>query len=234
MKEGREHFDPGAPTRFLDAEGCQRRRDETSRASANSDDDRRQAGSASGGAGRRECPTHELSKTGGLADCQGSADGILRRSTPHGQCFNLNVTLRYANSYPVPRCQADTGHPFVCGPEIEGLEHFGLNLIGAHVALWHDDKRAFKHAFVVKVHLACAGLIFTRGPRARSLPGDRRGVGPARGAAAPSQEQTGEGIAGQEPEGEDPPAGGGGLGWQPSRAARRSGAGPAPATFDSR
>ena len=28
---------------------------------------------------------------------------------------------------------------------------------GAHVALWHDDKRAFKHAFVVKVHLALPG-----------------------------------------------------------------------------
>ncbi len=37
------------------------------------------------------------------------------------------------------------------------LEHFGLNLIGAHVALWHDDKRAFKHAFVFKVHLALPG-----------------------------------------------------------------------------
>jgi len=41
--------------------------------------------------------------------------------------------------------------------KIESLEHFGLNLIGAHVALWHDDKRAFKHAFVVKVHLALPG-----------------------------------------------------------------------------
>jgi putative sigma-54 modulation protein len=42
-------------------------------------------------------------------------------------------------------------HTFVA-QKIESLEHFGLNLIGAHVALWHDDKRAFKHAFVVKVH----------------------------------------------------------------------------------
>ena len=47
-------------------------------------------------------------------------------------------------------------HTYVA-QKIEALEHFGLNLIGAHVALWHDDKRAFKHAFVVKVHLALPG-----------------------------------------------------------------------------
>src|SRR5476651_748589 len=47
-------------------------------------------------------------------------------------------------------------HSYVA-QKIEDLEHFGLNLIGAHVALWHDDKRAFKHAFVVKVHLALRG-----------------------------------------------------------------------------
>ena len=41
--------------------------------------------------------------------------------------------------------------------KIEGLEHFGLGLIGAHVALWHDSERAIKHAFVVKVHLALKG-----------------------------------------------------------------------------
>ena len=29
-------------------------------------------------------------------------------------------------------------HSYVA-QKIEGLEHFGLNLIGAHVALWHDD-----------------------------------------------------------------------------------------------
>jgi putative sigma-54 modulation protein len=40
---------------------------------------------------------------------------------------------------------------------IESLEHFGLGLFGAHVALWHDDQRAVKHAFVVKVHLALKG-----------------------------------------------------------------------------
>ena len=47
-------------------------------------------------------------------------------------------------------------HSYVA-QRIESLEHFGLNLIGAHVALWHDDKRAQKHAFVVKVHLAVPG-----------------------------------------------------------------------------
>src|ERR1700761_7843423 len=47
-------------------------------------------------------------------------------------------------------------HAYVA-QKIECLEHFGLNLIGAHVVLWHDDRRAFKHAFVVKVHLALPG-----------------------------------------------------------------------------
>jgi putative sigma-54 modulation protein len=47
-------------------------------------------------------------------------------------------------------------HAFVA-QKIESLEHFGLGLIGAHIALWHDDTRAFKHAFVVKVHLALPG-----------------------------------------------------------------------------
>jgi putative sigma-54 modulation protein len=47
-------------------------------------------------------------------------------------------------------------HSYVA-QKIESLEHFGLELIGAHVALWHDDTRAVKHAFVVKVHLALRG-----------------------------------------------------------------------------
>ena len=47
-------------------------------------------------------------------------------------------------------------HTYVA-QKIESLEHFGMNLIGAHVALWHDDTRAIKHAFVVKVHLALRG-----------------------------------------------------------------------------
>ncbi len=62
-------------------------------------------------------------------------------------------------------------HTYVA-QKIEGLEHFGLNLIGAHVALWHDDKRAFKHAFVVKVHLPCVGLIFM--PRTTGMSFTRR------------------------------------------------------------
>jgi len=32
-------------------------------------------------------------------------------------------------------------HAYVA-QRIESLEHFGLNLIGAHIALWHDDTRA--------------------------------------------------------------------------------------------
>jgi putative sigma-54 modulation protein len=47
-------------------------------------------------------------------------------------------------------------HSYVA-QKIDGLEHFGLDLIGAHVAVWHDDTRAQKHAFVVKVHLAMRG-----------------------------------------------------------------------------
>lgn len=37
------------------------------------------------------------------------------------------------------------------------LEHFADNIIGAHVAIWHDDSRAAKHAYVIKVHLAVPG-----------------------------------------------------------------------------
>jgi len=47
-------------------------------------------------------------------------------------------------------------HSYVA-QKIDNLEHFGLNLIGAHIALWHDTARATKHAFVVKVHLAMRG-----------------------------------------------------------------------------
>ena len=47
-------------------------------------------------------------------------------------------------------------HSYVA-QKIDSLEHFGLDLIGAHVAIWHDDTRAIKHAFVVKVHLALRG-----------------------------------------------------------------------------
>jgi putative sigma-54 modulation protein len=47
-------------------------------------------------------------------------------------------------------------HSYVA-QKIDSLEHFGLDLIGAHIALWHDDTKAEKHAFVVKVHLAMRG-----------------------------------------------------------------------------
>jgi putative sigma-54 modulation protein len=47
-------------------------------------------------------------------------------------------------------------HSYVA-QKIDSLEHFGLDLIGAHIALWHDDTKAEKHAFVVKVHLALRG-----------------------------------------------------------------------------
>ncbi len=40
---------------------------------------------------------------------------------------------------------------------INSLESLESDLIGAHVAIWHDEKRAPKHAFVVKVHLALPG-----------------------------------------------------------------------------
>lgn len=47
-------------------------------------------------------------------------------------------------------------HAYVA-QKIGGLEHLESTLIGAHVALWHDDTRALKHAFVVKAHLAVRG-----------------------------------------------------------------------------
>ncbi len=47
-------------------------------------------------------------------------------------------------------------HSYVA-QKIDSLEHFGIDLIGAHIALWHDDTKAEKHAFVVKVHLAMRG-----------------------------------------------------------------------------
>lgn len=47
-------------------------------------------------------------------------------------------------------------HSFVA-QKIDSLEHFGIDLIGAHIALWHDDTKAEKHAYVVKVHLALRG-----------------------------------------------------------------------------
>ena len=41
--------------------------------------------------------------------------------------------------------------------KLESLEHLAEGLIGAHIAIYHDQTRANKHAFVVKVHLAVPG-----------------------------------------------------------------------------
>jgi putative sigma-54 modulation protein len=37
------------------------------------------------------------------------------------------------------------------------LEHYATGIVGAHVAIVHDQTRANKHAFVVKIHLAVPG-----------------------------------------------------------------------------
>jgi putative sigma-54 modulation protein len=47
-------------------------------------------------------------------------------------------------------------HSYVA-EKIGHLEHFAENIVGAHVAICHDDTRAAKHAYVVKVHLAMPG-----------------------------------------------------------------------------
>jgi putative sigma-54 modulation protein len=47
-------------------------------------------------------------------------------------------------------------HAFVAD-RINSLQTLESDLIGAHVAIWHDEKRAPKHAFVIKVHLALPG-----------------------------------------------------------------------------
>ncbi len=41
--------------------------------------------------------------------------------------------------------------------KIGKLEHYAHDLIGAHIAIWHDNSKGNKHAFVVKVHLAIPG-----------------------------------------------------------------------------
>lgn len=46
-------------------------------------------------------------------------------------------------------------HAYVAS-KVSHLEHFTDDIIGAHVAIHHDDTRA-KHAFVIKVHLALPG-----------------------------------------------------------------------------
>ena len=98
-------------------------------------------------------------------------------------------------------------HSYVA-EKIESLEHFGLGIIGAHVALWHDDQRAVKHAFVVKVHLALPGPDLHAEDHGHELyqaidvVTDRL----AR-AAAPSQEQAGEGQPREKPQGQGAPSG---------------------------
>ncbi len=47
-------------------------------------------------------------------------------------------------------------HSYVAD-KINSLQTLEHDLIGAHVAIWHDEKRAAKHAFVIKVHLALPG-----------------------------------------------------------------------------
>jgi putative sigma-54 modulation protein len=37
------------------------------------------------------------------------------------------------------------------------LEHYAGEIIGAHIAIWHDQDKANKHAFNVKIHLAIPG-----------------------------------------------------------------------------
>ncbi|HSI87403.1 MAG: ribosome-associated translation inhibitor RaiA [Candidatus Methylacidiphilales bacterium] len=46
-------------------------------------------------------------------------------------------------------------HSYVAD-KVGHLEHFDSDIIGAHVAICHDEGKA-KHAFVVKVHLALPG-----------------------------------------------------------------------------
>ncbi len=41
--------------------------------------------------------------------------------------------------------------------KIGHLEHFMDHIVGAHIAIVHDQTKANKHAFVVKVHLAIPG-----------------------------------------------------------------------------
>ena len=47
-------------------------------------------------------------------------------------------------------------HAYVA-EKIGHLEHYMDHIIGAHIAIVHDQIKANKHAFVVKVHLAVPG-----------------------------------------------------------------------------
>ena len=47
-------------------------------------------------------------------------------------------------------------HAYVA-EKIGHLEHYMDHIVGAHIAIVHDQTKANKHAFVVKVHLAIPG-----------------------------------------------------------------------------
>jgi putative sigma-54 modulation protein len=47
-------------------------------------------------------------------------------------------------------------HAYVA-EKVGHLEHLEGHIIGAHIAICHDEARGAKHAFVVKIHLALPG-----------------------------------------------------------------------------
>lgn len=47
-------------------------------------------------------------------------------------------------------------HAYVAD-KIGGLEHYAHELIGAHIAIWHNDSHGLRHEFIIKVHLALPG-----------------------------------------------------------------------------
>ena len=47
-------------------------------------------------------------------------------------------------------------HSYVAD-KIGNLEHFSPELIGAHVAIWHNDSHGLRHEFIIKAHLALPG-----------------------------------------------------------------------------
>ena len=47
-------------------------------------------------------------------------------------------------------------HAYVA-EKVGHLEHFMDHIVGAHIAIVHDQSKANKHAFVVKIHLAVPG-----------------------------------------------------------------------------
>jgi putative sigma-54 modulation protein len=47
-------------------------------------------------------------------------------------------------------------HSYVA-EKVGHLEHYAENIIGAHIAICHDDAKAPRNSFTVKVHLALPG-----------------------------------------------------------------------------